>query len=44
MSGCAGAHPFLRRAFSESESKMKHEVGANRTCALKECKPKEEKF
>ena len=23
MSGCAGAHPFLRRAFSESESKMK---------------------
>ncbi len=35
MSGCAGAHPFLRRAFSEGESKMKHEVRANHTCALR---------
>lgn len=41
MSGCAGAHPlFLSRALSESELKMKLEVRANHTCALKECKPK----
>lgn len=32
--------PFLGRALSESESKMKLEVRANHTCALKECKPK----
>ena len=31
---------FLSRALSESESKMKLEVRANHTCALKECKPK----
>ena len=30
---------FLSRALSESESKMKLEVSANHTCALKECKP-----
>ena len=31
---------LLCRALSESESKMKLEVRANHTCALKECKPK----
>ena len=30
---------FLSRALGESESKMKLEIRANHTCALKECKP-----
>ena len=37
---CRCTSLFLSRALSESESKMKLEVRANHTCALKECKPK----